>query len=91
MLDKKRNDVVNMHFKLSQTLKELKTILPSGFLKTNIFSSSIIPIKHQSTLINLKKGKKIKDSNSKELPKNKMIHSKDIHLLKKYLKYILIK
>ena len=70
MLDKKRNDVVNMHFKLSQTLKELKTILPSGFLKTNIFSSSIIPIKHQSTLINLKKGKKIKDSNSKELPKN---------------------
>jgi hypothetical protein len=70
MLDKKRNDVVNMHFKLSQTLKELKTILPSGFLKTNIFSSSIIPIKHQSTLINLKKGKKIKDSNSKETPKN---------------------
>ena len=70
MLDKKRNDVVNIHFKLSQTLKELKTILPSGFLKTNIFSSSIIPIKHQSTLINLKKGKKIKDSNSKELPKN---------------------
>jgi hypothetical protein len=70
MLDKKRNEVVNIHFKLSQTLKELKTILPSGFLKTNIFSSSIIPIKHQSTLINLKKGKKIKDSNSKELPKN---------------------
>jgi len=58
MLDKKRNEVVNIHFKLSQTLKELKTILPSGFLKANIFSSSIIPIKHQSTLINLKKGKK---------------------------------
>ena len=74
MLDKKRNEVVNIHFKLSQTLKELKTILPSGFLKTNIFSSSIIPIKHQSTLINLKKGKKIKtpkDSNSKELIQNK--------------------
>jgi len=74
MLDKKRNEVVNIHFKLSQTLKELKTILPSGFLKANIFSSSIIPIKHQSTLINLKKGKKIKDSkesNSKELIQNK--------------------
>ena len=74
MLDKKRNEVVNIHFKLSQTLKELKNILPSGFLKANIFSSSIIPIKHQSTLINLKKGKKIKtpkDSNSKELIQNK--------------------
>ena len=70
MLDKKRNDVVKIHLKLSQTLKELKTVLPSGFIKTNIFSSSVIPIKHQITLINLRKGKNNKDSNSKELINN---------------------
>ena len=70
MLDKKRNDVVKIHLKLSQTLKELKTVLPSGFIKTNIFSSSVIPIKHQITLINLRKRKNNKDSNSKELINN---------------------
>ena len=67
MLDKKRNDFIKMHFKLSQTFKELKRVLPSGFMKTNIFTSSIIPNKHQYTLINLRKGKQNKESNSKYL------------------------
>ena len=71
MLDKKRNDIIKIHLKLSQTLKELKTVLPPGFIKTNIFSSSVIPIKYQYTLINLRKGKKTNDSISKESIENK--------------------
>ena len=46
LLDKKRNEVINMHLKLSKTFKELKWLLPWGFMeKTNIHSPRIIPIK----------------------------------------------
>ena len=46
LLDKKRNEVINMHLKLSKTFKELKWLLPSGFMKkTNIHSPRVIPIK----------------------------------------------
>ena len=65
MLDIKRNDVIKTHLKLSQTFKELKRVLPSGFIKTNIFSARVNPIRQQNTLINIKKGKKNKDLQSK--------------------------
>ena len=65
MLDIKRNNVIKTHLKLSQTFKELKTILPSGFIKTNIFSARVNPIRQQNILINVKNGEKNKDSEPK--------------------------
>ena len=78
MLDKKRNDVIKVHLKLSKTLKELKRVLPSGYIKTNIFSARVNPIKHQPTLINLKKTNNINNNyNSKEITINQ---SKNIYM-----------
>ena len=78
MLDKKRNDVIKVHLKLSKTLKELKRVLPSGYIKTNIFSARVNPIKHQPTLINLKKTNNIYNNyNSKEITINQ---SKNIYM-----------
>ena len=70
-----RKNVMKIHLKLSQTYKELKSILPSGFIKTNIFSSKTIPLRKQnSNLINLKKQNKNNKSDSKELVKNQNIY-----------------
>ena len=70
-----RKNVMKIHLKLSQTYKELKSILPSGFIKTNIFSSKTIPLRNQnSNLINLKKQNKNNKSDSKELVKNQNIY-----------------
>ena len=70
-----RKNVMKIHLKLSQTYKELKSILPSGFIKTNIFSSKTIPLRNQnSNLINLKKQYKNNKSDSKELVKNQNIY-----------------
>ena len=66
---------MKIHLKLSQTYKELKSILPSGFIKTNIFSSKTIPLRNQnSNLINLKKQYKNNKSDSKELVTNQNIY-----------------
>ena len=70
-----RKNVMKIHLKLSQTYKELKSILPSGFIKTNIFSSKTIPLRNQNNnLINLKKQNKNNKSDSKELVKNQNIY-----------------
>ena len=70
-----RKNVMKIHLKLSQTYKELKSILPSGFIKTNIFSSKTIPLRNQnSNLINLKKQYKNNKSDSKELVTNQNIY-----------------
>jgi hypothetical protein len=70
-----RKNVMKIHLKLSQTYKELKSILPSGFIKTNIFSSKTIPLRNQnSNLINLKKQFKNNKSDSKELVTNQNIY-----------------
>ena len=70
-----RKNVMKIHLKLSQTYKELKSILPSGFIKTNIFSSKTIPLRNQnSNLINLKKQNKNNKSDSKELVTNQNIY-----------------
>ena len=70
-----RKNVMKIHLKLSQTYKELKSILPSGFIKTNIFSLKTIPLRNQnSNLINLKKQNKNNKSDSKELVKNQNIY-----------------
>ena len=70
-----RKNVMKIHLKLSQTYKELKSILPSGFIKTNIFSSKTIPLRKQnSNLINLKKQNKNNKSDSKELVTNQNIY-----------------
>ena len=70
-----RKNVMKIHLKLSQTYKELKSILPSGFIKTNIFSSKTIPLRKQnSNLINLKKQNKNNQSDSKELVANQNIY-----------------
>ena len=66
MLDKKRNDVIKIHQKLSKTLKDLKSFLPSGFIKINIISSRISPIRHKRTLINFERAKQIDSPNSRE-------------------------
>ena len=65
LLDKKRNEVINMHLKLSKTFKELKWLLPSGFMKkTNIHSPRVIPIKTKNiSLIDIIK--KTKDEQAK--------------------------
>ena len=70
-----RKNVMKIHLKLSQTYKELKSILPSGFIKTNIFSSKTTPLRKQnSNLINLKKQNKNNQSDSKELVANQNIY-----------------
>ena len=70
-----RKNVMKIHLKLSQTYKELKSILPSGFIKTNIFSSKTIPLRNQNNnLINLKKQNKNNQSDSKELVANQNIY-----------------
>ena len=70
-----RKNVMKIHLKLSQTYKELKSILPSGFIKTNIFSSKTIPLRNQNNnLINLKKQNKNNKSDSKELVTNQNIY-----------------
>ena len=70
-----RKNVMKIHLKLSQTYKELKSILPSGFIKTNIFSLKTIPLRNQnSNLINLKKQYKNNKSDSKELVTNQNIY-----------------
>ena len=70
-----RKNVMKIHLKLSQTYKELKSILPSGFIKTNIFSSKTITLRNQnSNLINLKKQYKNNKSDSKELVTNQNIY-----------------
>lgn len=70
-----RKNVMKIHLKLSQTYKELKSILPSGFIKTNIFSSKTIPLRNQNNnLINLKKQYKNNKSDSKELVTNQNIY-----------------
>ena len=62
MLDKKRNEVIKFHMQLSKTLKELKSLLPSGFMKkTHIYSPKVIPIKHKNNTLNNTKNN-IKDS-----------------------------
>ena len=65
LVDKKRNEVINMHLKLSKTFKELKWLLPWGFMeKTNIHSPRIIPIKTKNiSLIDIIK--KTKDEQAK--------------------------
>ena len=73
MLDKKRNEVIKFHLKLSKTFKELKTLLPSGFMKkTNIYSPKIIPIKHKNNSLNntKKSSKDEKEMNETDLNKN---------------------
>ena len=62
MLDKKRHEVIKFHMQLSKTLKELKSLLPSGFMKkTHIYSPKVIPIKHNNNTLNNTKNN-IKDS-----------------------------
>ena len=78
MLDKKRNDVINSHLKLFKVYKELKTILPSGFIKTNIYSSIINSPKNQSKSMNSDKKEIDKVNNdklTKELNTNKNIYT----------------
>ena len=78
MLDKKRNNVIKIHQELSKTLRDLKSFLPSGFIKINIFSSRISPIRHKPIIINYKTEKQINSKNSKELKKSQ---SKNEYLL----------
>ena len=87
MLDKKRNDVIKIHQKLSKTLKDLKSFLPSGFIKINIISSRISPIRHKRTLINVERAKQIDSPNSRESmktqSKNEYIFSDNKNNLKR--------
>lgn len=57
MLDKKRNEVITFHLQLSKTLKELKHLLPAGFMKnTYIYSPKVTTIKNKNiSLISTKK------------------------------------
>ena len=65
MLDKKRNEVITFHLQLSKTLKELKHLLPAGFMKnTYIYSPKVTTIKNKNiSLISTKKS--IKDEQEK--------------------------
>ena len=60
MLDKKRNEVITFHLQLSKTLKELKHLLPAGFMKnTYIYSPKVTTIKNKNiSLISTKKSSK---------------------------------
>lgn len=82
MLDKKRNEVIKFHLHLSKTLKELKSLLPSGYMKkTHIYSPKVIQIKHKNdSLNNTKKSiKKEKEMNETALNKtNKNIENNSL-------------
>ena len=70
--------IIKIHQELSKTLRDLKSFLPSGFIKINIFSSRISPIRHKPIIINYKTEKQINSKNSKELKKSQ---SKNEYLL----------
>lgn len=70
LLDKKRNVLINEHLKLSRTFKELKWLLPSGFMKkTNIHSPRVTPIKYKNILLidTIKKTKDEQEKNETDL------------------------
>ena len=65
MLDKKRNEVIKFHIQLSKTLKELKSLLPSGYMKkTHINTPKVIPIKNKNNTLN---NTKINSKDEKEM------------------------
>lgn len=82
MLDKKRNEVIKFHIQLSKTLKELKSLLPSGYMKkTHINTPKVILIKHKNDSLNntKKSNKEEKEKNETDLNKtNKNIENNSL-------------
>ena len=78
LLDNKKNKAIKSHLKIYKTYKELKNILPFGYIKTRICPGQKYSFKKQSILINLEKEKN-KEISPKKITKN-LLTNKNIYI-----------
>ena len=78
LLDNKKNKAIKSHLDIFKTYKELKNILPFGYIKTRVSPGQKYSFKKQSILINLEKEKN-KEISPTKITKN-LFHNKNIYI-----------
>ena len=103
MNDNKKTKAIKSHLGIYKTYKELKNILPFGYIKTRVSPAQKYSFKKQSILINLEKEKN-KEISPTKITKN-LLYNKNIYIfseenektkkiitkLKKYISYTIKK
>ena len=82
LLDIKKNNVIKSHIKIFKTFKELKKILPYGYIKTNLSKGQKFSFKNPTLLVGLEKEKNEKNYPTK-ITKNLLLKKIYIFFLMK--------
>ena len=78
MIDYRKDKLITSHSKIFKAYKELKKLLPYGFIKIRVSKGQKYYIKAQPTFFNLEKEKNKELSPSKNI--NNLLHNKNIYL-----------
>ena len=78
MIDNRKDKLLTSHSKIFKTFKELKKLLPYGFIKIRVSKGQKYYIKAQPSFFNLEREKNKESSPTKNI--NDLLHNKNIYL-----------